>query len=188
LTAAPLCPAIDSKPARSERTAPAPEAANSVLGASTQFTMLQFGLSVASVWDSKLWQHRGPALLEGFSRRLRDSRPARGVAAEAEPILHKTTDMNPMPEPPEPFPEPGPPPIPKPHPEPEPEPSPDPPPTNPIPPVPAGTTRELHPLLQRYPCSGSAAHFSTIASWGSTKSPRREPELGAKRSRRIFLP
>jgi hypothetical protein len=118
----------------------------------------------------------------------RSSIAQRGVAAEAEPILHKTTDMTPMPEPPEPFPEPGPPPIPKPHPEPEPEPSPDPPPTNPIPPVPAGTTRELHPLLQRYPCSGSAAHFSTIASWGSTKSPRREPELGAKRSRRIFLP
>jgi hypothetical protein len=77
----------------------------------------------------------------GILRKEYSARAFRGVAAEAEPILHKTTDMNPMPEPPEPFPEPGPPPIPKPHPKPEPEPSPDPPPTNPIPPVPPGTKR-----------------------------------------------
>lgn len=67
----------------------------------------------------------------------------------------KTIRMNPIPEPPEPFPEPGPPPLPKPHPQPEPEPSPDPPPTNPIPPIPPGTTREVHLLPQRYPCGGS---------------------------------
>lgn len=52
--------------------------------------------------------------------------------------------MNPIPEPPEPFPEPAPPPIPKSHPEPQPEPSPDPPPTDPIPPTPPGTTREVY--------------------------------------------
>jgi hypothetical protein len=67
----------------------------------------------------------------------------------------ETTDMNQTAEQAEPFPEPGPPPIPKPHPEPEPEPSPDPPPTNPIPPIPPGTTRRAKSILpQRYPCGG----------------------------------